>query len=84
VQLVEIDAELADRMDDDRQGQGGDVGIEEAVEAATDVSVHSGVDSVVHNRVGAYQDIHRWLTIGLPYYGPLSAIPTAQDAPCHW
>src|SRR5262249_11375165 len=39
VQLVQIDGELADRLDDDRQGQGGDVGVEEAVEAATDAIV---------------------------------------------
>jgi hypothetical protein len=39
VQLVEIDAELTDGMDDDGQGEGGDVGVEEAVEAAADAVV---------------------------------------------
>jgi hypothetical protein len=34
VQLVELDLELADGMDDDGQGEGRDVGVEEAVEAA--------------------------------------------------
>ncbi len=39
VQLVEIDSELADGMDDDGQGERGDVGVEEAVEAAADTIV---------------------------------------------
>jgi hypothetical protein len=39
VQLVEIDPELADGVDDDGEGEGGDVGVEEAVETATDVVV---------------------------------------------
>ncbi len=39
VQLVEVDRELADGVDDDRESQGGDVGIEEAVEAAADAIV---------------------------------------------
>ena len=39
VQLVEIDGELPDRVDDDGQGQGRDVGIEESVEAAADAIV---------------------------------------------
>jgi hypothetical protein len=39
VQLVEIDAELAHRLADDRRGQGGDVGLDEAVEAAADAVV---------------------------------------------
>ena len=39
VQLVEIDGELADGVDDDGQGEGGDVGVEEAVEAAADAVV---------------------------------------------
>src|SRR5262249_16412692 len=39
VQLVEIDVELADGVDDDGQGERGDVGIEEAVEAAADAGV---------------------------------------------
>jgi hypothetical protein len=39
VQLVEIDLELADGMDDDGQCEGGDVGVEEAVEAAADAVV---------------------------------------------
>ena len=39
MQLVEVDGELADGVDDDGQGEGGDVGIEEAVEAAADAVV---------------------------------------------
>ena len=39
MQLVEIDGELADGVDDDGQGEGGDVGVEEAVEAAADAVV---------------------------------------------
>ena len=39
VQLVQIDVELAHPVDDDRQGQGRDVGVEEAVEAAADAIV---------------------------------------------
>ena len=39
VQLVELDGEFTDGMDDDGQGQGGDVGVEEAIEAAADAIV---------------------------------------------
>ena len=39
VQLVEFDAELADGVGDDGEGEGGDVGVEEAVEAAADAVV---------------------------------------------
>jgi hypothetical protein len=39
VQFVEIDPELADGVDDDGQGEGWDVGVEEAVEAAADAVV---------------------------------------------
>jgi hypothetical protein len=39
VQLVEIDVELADGMDDDGEGERGDIGVEEAVEAAADAIV---------------------------------------------
>ena len=42
VQLVEIDGELPHRMNDDGQGQGGDVGIEESVEATADAIVVEG------------------------------------------
>jgi hypothetical protein len=47
--------------------------------SASLVAVHSELGGVMHNEVGAYQDIHRWLSIGLPHPGPLSAIATAQD-----
>jgi hypothetical protein len=43
------------------------------------VAVHSGVDSVVHNGVRAYQGIHRWLNIGRFRDGLLPAFPPAQD-----
>ena len=39
VQLVEIDGELADRVGHDGEGERGDVGVEEAVEAAADAVV---------------------------------------------
>jgi hypothetical protein len=47
------------------------------------VPVHSGLDGVMHNGVGAQKDLHRWLSIGLPHPSPLSAIPTAQGSPWH-
>ena len=39
MQLVELDGELADGVGDDGEGQRGDVGVEEAVEAAADAIV---------------------------------------------
>jgi hypothetical protein len=39
VQLVEFDAELADRVRHGREGQRGDVRVEEAVEGAADAVV---------------------------------------------
>jgi hypothetical protein len=39
VQFVQIDGQLADRVDNDRQGQSRDVGVEEAVKAPTDAIV---------------------------------------------
>src|SRR4051794_26461680 len=39
VQLVEIDGELADRVGHDGEGERGDVGVEESVEAAADAVV---------------------------------------------
>jgi hypothetical protein len=43
------------------------------------VAVHSGVDSVVHNEVRAYQGIHRWLGIGRFRDDLLPAPLPAQD-----
>jgi hypothetical protein len=31
------------------------------------VPVHSGLEGVMHNGVGAHQDLHRWLIIGLSH-----------------
>jgi hypothetical protein len=45
MQLVEIDGELADGVDEDGQGEGREIGVEEAVEAAADAVV------VEHGRV---------------------------------
>jgi hypothetical protein len=53
VQLVEIDGELADGVDDDGQCQGGDVGIEEAVEATADAVVVSPKTSVIYRGPGS-------------------------------
>ena len=39
MQLIELDGELAHRVDDDGQGQRGDVGVEEPVEATADTIV---------------------------------------------
>ena len=39
MQFVEIDAELADRVRHDGEGERGDVGVEEAVEATADAVV---------------------------------------------
>jgi putative PIN family toxin of toxin-antitoxin system len=43
------------------------------------VTVHSGVDGVVHNGVRAYQDVHQWLSIGRSRHSLLPAIPPARD-----
>jgi hypothetical protein len=53
------------------------------LELIQDVTVHSGIDCVAYNRFGAYGNIHRWLSVGVPHYDPLTAIPTAQGIPCH-
>ena len=39
--------------------------------AAPTVPVHSGLDGVMHNGVGAQEDIHRWLIIGRSHHSPL-------------
>jgi hypothetical protein len=43
------------------------------------VAVHSGVESVVHNGVRAYQGIHRWLNIGRFHDDLLPASLPAED-----
>jgi len=55
--------------------------VHDAAELVARVPVHSGLDGVMHNGVGAQRDIHRWLIIGPSHHGPLSTIPTAQGPP---
>ena len=50
VQFVEVDVELADGVGGDGQGQRGDVGVEEAVEAAADAVVVERGELLVGDR----------------------------------
>src|SRR5262249_34239384 len=47
------------------------------------VPVHSGLDGVLRNGVGADKALPRGLNPARSHHSPLSAIPTAQGPPCH-